>query len=128
MATIMGDEFELLADYFIPVLFKNTCVVKKIISEPSHICIKKIITNSRLNKSINEFAQPLSNKKSHKVLRQRSIEYLNLILKTKLKKFLENFVLIFEKAIKEAIEFDNKEIGRKAYFSLQNHFPERSKK
>eukprot|EP01080_Neovahlkampfia_damariscottae_P008713 gene8713-659_t len=128
IAITMEDSFEPLADYFLPVLLKNTYVTKKIISEPSHDCIKQIITKSKINKSINEIANSLSNKKSHKVLRQRSIEYINLLLQSKTTKYFENHVTTIEKAIKDAIEFDNKETGRKAFYEHQNHFPERSKK
>jgi hypothetical protein len=138
IALMMGDDFEPLADYFLPVLLKNTYVTKKVISDSSHDCIKTIIVHTRINKCISELVQCLSSKKrystqnysnfSHKVLRQRSIEYICLLLESKTTKYLDAHIPLFEKSIKDTLDFDNKEAGKKTFFEFQKHFPEQAKK
>jgi hypothetical protein len=49
-------------------------------------------------------------------------------LESKTTKYLESHIPLFEKSIKDTLDFDNKETGKKTYFEFQKHFPEQAKK
>lgn len=124
----MKDEFEPFSDYFIPVLLKTTFVTKKAISDPGNQCIRSIIENTRINKSFNDLAEPLSTRKSSSVLRKRCIEYIALALEVGKTNYLELQINTIENSLKNALGCEVREIGKKAFIEYSRHWPERVSK
>jgi hypothetical protein len=131
MVKVMGDDFEVYADYFMPSLFKLVITTIQIIADSGNQCIRTIITNSKITKSIPKILDSASSKQAHNTLRNRCSEYLLLLLEesniTHIEKYIDQIFVTVKICLGDATA-GVRSNARKCFCAIQTHWRERARK
>jgi len=123
----LGDAFEPLTEYFIPVLCKLTIITIEVISEAGNNCIRTIITYCRLGKAISKILENCYAR--HSALRTRCTEFVLLLLEVSAGATLDNYISDIEECIKAAIQDalpDVRQCARKCFWAFSMLYKDRA--
>lgn len=125
IARVLLEQFEPLAEFFLPTLFKLVVNSVHFISDSGNSCIRTILqcVSSRAERILPELFK--QTKSTHNTLRSRSAEYILLILSeystNAIEKYSEQLVGIVESGLSDAIP-EVRAVSRQSFKALSNHW------
>uniref|UniRef100_A0A7S1KMB5 TOG domain-containing protein n=1 Tax=Percolomonas cosmopolitus TaxID=63605 RepID=A0A7S1KMB5_9EUKA len=126
VAQRMHDSFSSLAVFFLDALQKLTVATVQIIADSANWCIRELIVNCNMHKSVPKLADALKSNR-HKVQRIRTMEYLMLILQTYPKTSLQRYSDQLLESISSSVQDGTPEVrkaGRRGFWEFSHHFPD----